>query len=73
MRNDEDTNLEEYISRKFINILFNARNILQSFWIRYSTISTYNVNRQFMVRKFKFILYCGAIFYIIFCITQKGF
>lgn len=67
---ESNQDLETNIHRKFINKISNAGNVLQSIWIRCSTILSYNHDRKFILRKCNFILRVGTIFWIIFFISQ---
>ena len=59
-------NKDSFSKGHFFNVLF----ILQSFWIRYSPIFTYTVDRKFMESQLCNVLYCGTIFWSLFILFE---
>ena len=62
---DSTQNLEKNIFRKYFRKAFNIRNVFQPTWIRCRSILAYFTNREFVVRKFNFILRIGTLFWIV--------
>jgi hypothetical protein len=67
---DSNKNMEENLQRESFSKIFNVRNVFQSIWVRYNSISTYITNREFVVGKFNFILRIGIMFWILFLVTK---
>lgn len=63
-------NMEESFQGKSFSKIFNVRDVFQSVWVRYYTISTLLNNREFVVGKFNFILRVGTLFWVIFLLTK---
>ena len=64
---DDSSNkdMEENLQREPLSKILNVRNVFQSIWVRYHSISTLLTNREFVVRKFNFILRIGTLFWIV--------
>lgn len=62
--------IEKVFYPEFISKISYARNVLQSIWIRHSTISTYVMDREFVESKFSFVFYIGIVFWIIFFVSK---
>ena len=67
---DSTQNLEKNIFRKCFRKIFNVGNVFQPTWIRRSTILAYFNNREFVVRKSRFVFYFGFILWFIFFIQK---
>ena len=73
MEDDEkNKNLETEPPRQPITGIFNARIILQSFWIRCRTVFPNVTDRKFMESELRIVLYCGAIFWIVYLLSKIG-
>jgi len=55
---------------KSVSKILDVGNVFQSLWIRHRSISVNTIDREFMERKFRFILSCGFIFWAIYIITK---
>ena len=69
---DDSSNkdVEENLQRKSFSEIFNVRDVLQSIWVRYNSISTLLTNRKFVVRKFSFVLRFGTLLWTVFLLTK---
>lgn len=66
MEDDEkNENLETEPPRQPVTGIFNARIILQSFWIRCRSICSNVVDREFMESQLYFVLCCGSILWFL--------
>lgn len=66
-------NISKKDGKKTINIKrfsINVGTFFQSIWVRCRTIFSDIMDREFMVRKFYFVLYCGSIFWILHLFYQ---
>jgi hypothetical protein len=73
MEDDEkNENLETEPPRQPVTGIFNARIILQSFWIRCRTVFPNVTDRKFMESELRIVLYCGAIFWIVYLLSKIG-
>jgi hypothetical protein len=73
MEDDEkNKNLETEPPRQPVTGIFNARIILQSFWIRCRTVFPNVTDRKFMESELRIVLYCGAIFWIVYLLSKIG-
>lgn len=71
MEDDEkNKNVENDVPRKPLPNIFNASTVLQSFWIRCRSIFPNITDRKFMESELRFVLYCGAILWIIYLLSQ---
>ena len=59
----KNQNVEKDSSRQPIAGIFNARVILQSFWIRCRSVFSNVVDREFMESQLYLVLCCGSIFW----------
>ena len=66
----KNQNVEKDSSRQPIAGIFNARVILQSFWIRCRTVFPNITDRKFMESELRLVLYCGAFLWIIYLLSQ---
>ena len=68
--NDADSkNLEKNIFGKLITMVLGTSIILQSIWIRCGAIYAHKNDRKFMERQLRLVLYCGILFWFIYCIS----
>ena len=67
---EKNQNMEKDVPRQPLSNLFNARSVLQSFWIRCRSIFPDITDRKFMERELRLVLYCGVIFWIIYLLSQ---
>ena len=67
---EKNENVEKDPPRQPVAGIFNARLILQSFWIRCRTVFPNITNRKFMERELRFVLYCGTFLWIIYLLSQ---
>lgn len=63
---EKNENVEKDPPRQPIAGIFNARVILQSFWIRCRTVFPNITDRKFMESELRFVLYSGFIFWTIY-------
>ena len=66
----KNQNVEKDSSRQPIAGIFNARVILQSFWIRCRSVFPNITDRKFMESELRLVLYCGAFLWIIYLLSQ---
>jgi len=59
----KNQNVEKDSSRQPIAGIFNARVILQSFWIRCRSVFSNVVDREFMESQLYLVFCCGSIFW----------
>jgi hypothetical protein len=67
---EKNQNVEKDPPRQPVTGIFNARLILQSFWIRCRTVFPNITNRKFMERELRLVLYCGTFLWIIYLLSQ---
>lgn len=67
---EKNQNMEKDVPRQPLSNLFNARSVLQSFWIRCRSIFPDITDRKFMERELRLVLYCGVIFWIIYLLSK---
>jgi hypothetical protein len=67
---EKNQNVEKDPPRQPVTGIFNARLILQSFWIRCRTVFPNITDRKFMERELRLVLYCGAFLWIIYLLSQ---
>jgi hypothetical protein len=67
---EKNENVEKDPPRQPITGIFNARVILQSFWVRCRTVFPNITDRKFMESELRLVLYCGAILWIIYLLSQ---
>jgi hypothetical protein len=67
---EKNQNVEKDPPRQPVTGIFNARFILQSFWIRCRTVFPNITDRKFMERELRLVLYCGAFLWIIYLLSQ---
>jgi len=65
-----DKDVEENLQRKSFSETFNVRNVLQSIRVRYHSISTLLTDREFVVRKFSFVLHFGTLLWVVFLLAK---
>ena len=65
-----DKDVEENLQGEPFSKIFNVRNVFQSIWVRYHSISALLTNREFVVRKFNFILRFGTLLWFVFLLTK---
>ena len=66
----KNQNMEKNSPRKPVSGIFNVGIVLQSLWIRCCSIFPIITNRKFMESEFRLVLYCGAIFWIIYIFSK---
>ena len=66
----KNQNVEKDSPRQPIAGIFNARVILQSFWIRCRTVFPNITDRKFMESELRLVLYCGGFLWIIYLLSQ---
>jgi hypothetical protein len=67
---EKNQNMEKDVPGQPLSNLFNARSVLQSFWIRCRSIFPDITDRKFMERELRVVLYCGVVFWIIYLLSQ---
>ena len=67
---EKNQNMEKDVPGQPLSNLFNARSVLQSFWIRCRSIFPDITDRKFMERELRLVLYCGIVFWIIYLLSQ---
>ena len=67
---DKQKNVEKHISRQSLPNIFNARTVLQSFWVRCRSIFPNITDRKFMESELRLVLYCGGFLWIIYLLSQ---
>ena len=67
---DGDSKRQNEIQNSFRDRGINARNVLQSIRFRHCTILSDSFNREFILRKHRFVLYIGSILWIIFLLSK---
>jgi hypothetical protein len=67
---EQNQNMETNIFRKPFNKVPYVGNVLQSIWFRHCTILSDSLNRKFILRKLRFVLYIGTIFWIVFLLSK---
>jgi hypothetical protein len=65
-----NANLEKNTKRKLGYHLPNAGNVFQSIWVRCRSIFSDTMDREFVESEFRFVLYCGAILWVIYLIAK---
>ena len=66
----KNQNVEKDSSRQPIAGIFNARVILQSFWIRCRAVFPNITDRKFMESELRLVLYCGSVFWILYLLSK---
>ena len=66
----KNENVEKDPPRQPVSGIFNARVILQSFWIRCRTVFPNITDRKFMESELRFVLYCGIVFWFLYLLSQ---
>ena len=66
----KNQNVEKDSPRQPIAGIFNARVILQSFWIRCRTVFPNITDRKFMESELRLVLYCGGFLWIIYLLSK---
>ena len=67
---EKNQNVEKDPPRQPVTGIFNARLILQSFWIRCRTVFPNITDRKFMESELRFVLYCGIVFWVLYLLSQ---
>ena len=67
---EKNQNMEKDVPRQPLSNLFNARSVLQSFWVRCRSIFPDITDRKFMERELRLVLYCGVVFWIIYLLSK---
>ncbi len=67
---EKNQNMEKDVPRQPLSNLFNARSVLQSFWVRCRSILPDITDRKFMECELRVVLYCGIVFWIIYLLSQ---
>lgn len=58
------------IFKKPVRKIFNVGDVFQPFWVRHSAILSNFFDRDFMERKFNFVLFIGTMFWIVFLLSK---
>jgi hypothetical protein len=64
------TNLEKNTTEQHGNMEHDDSSLLQSVRFRHSSVLADSDNWEFMAREFRFVLYSGSIFWIIYILSQ---
>jgi hypothetical protein len=67
---ESDKNLEENLFRKSIRKIPYVSDVLQPIWVRCSPILSLYCNREFVVRKFNYVLHIGTLLWIVFLFSK---
>ena len=67
---EKNENVEKDPPRQPIAGIFNARFILQSFWIRCRAVFPNITDRKFMESELRLVLYCGGFLWIIYLLSK---
>jgi hypothetical protein len=67
---EQNQNMETNIFREYLNKVPYVGNVLQSIRLRHCTILSDSFNREFILRKPRFVLYIGTILWIIFLLSK---
>ena len=67
---DCKSNLEKNFLGERVSKVSDVGDVFQPVWIRHSSVLSYILDREFVERKFDFILYIGTLFWICFFITK---
>lgn len=67
---ESNQDLETNILRESFNKIPYVGNVLQSLWVRCRSILPDSYNREFILRKFNFVLYIGIIFWSLLLISK---
>jgi hypothetical protein len=67
---EKNENVEKDPPRQPIAGIFNARVILQSFWIRCRTVFPNITDRKFMESELRLVLYCGCFLWIVYLLSK---
>lgn len=67
---EKNQNMEKDVPGQPLSNLFNARSVLQSFWVRCRSIFPDITDRKFMERELRLVLYCGVVFWIIYLLSK---
>ena len=67
---EKNENVEKDPPRQPIAGIFNARVILQSFWIRCRTVFPNITDRKFMESELRLVLYCGGFLWIVYLLSK---
>lgn len=66
----KNKNVEKNSTRQPVSGIFNARIILQSFWVRCRSIFPNTTDRKFMESELRLVLYCGIIFWTLYLLSK---
>ena len=67
---EKQKNMEKNVPRESFSSISNDSSILQSVWIRCSSIFFNLKNRKFMEGELRVVLYCGSIFWILYLLSK---
>jgi hypothetical protein len=67
---DSKKNLEKNFLGKRVSETSDVRNVLQPVWVRHNSVLSFVFDREFVERKFSFVLFVGIMFWICFFITK---
>ena len=67
---EKNENVEKDSPRQPIAGIFNARVILQSFWIRCRAVFPNITDRKFMESELRLVLYCGCFLWIVYLLSK---
>lgn len=67
---EKNQNVEKDPPRQPIAGIFNARVILQSFWIRCRTVFPNITDRKFMESELRLVLYSGCFLWIVYLLSK---
>ena len=67
---DSDKNMEEDIFGEPLCKVSHDSDVFQPFWVRCDTVLSLYFDREFVVRKFNFILRIGTLLWFVFLLTK---
>lgn len=67
---ESNQNVETNIFKKSFSKISYAGNVLQSIWVRRGSVLPDCHNREFILRKFNFVLRIGIIFWTLFLFSK---
>jgi hypothetical protein len=67
---DSEKNMEEnFLGERLCKATYDG-DVFQPIWIRHSSVLSYILDREFVERKFDFVLYLGTLLWFCFFITK---
>lgn len=67
---DGDSYLAKNIYKQPLDMVFDDCNVCKSLRLRHNSISVDLLHRKFVESEFRFVLYSGAIFWIVYLLSQ---